>query len=63
MLRKYNKIWGKFSNIMEKENEKYIKSKMKSREYKSVQMFMVKYQKRALARLFYWYIWKNANIK
>ena len=63
MLRKYNKIWGKFSNIMEKENEKYIKSKMKSREYKSVQMFMVKYQKRALVRLFYWYIWKNANIK
>ena len=48
---------------MEKENEKYIKSKMKSREYKSVQMFMVKYQKRALVRLFYWYIWKNANIK
>ena len=63
MLRKYNKIWGKFSNIMEKENEKYIKSKMKSREYKSVQMFMVKYQKRALVRLFYWYFWKNANIK
>ena len=36
------------------ENEKYIKSKVKSCECKSVQMFMVKYQKRVLV---------NANIK
>ena len=56
LLKKYNKIWKKVKNTIDKEfdsapvyNEKYLKAKIKSITKKSTQIFtIIKYQKKIL---------------
>ena len=56
LLEKYNEVWKKVSNIIKNEfdrkfvcDEKYLKTKIKSYNEKSTQMFLIiKYQKKAL---------------
>ena len=64
LLERYHEVWDKVSNIIKKEfdiepvyNDKYLKTKIKSYDGKSIKYFiMIKFQKNVLIVFFYqWY--------